>query len=291
MLVDLVEILSEAESGGYGVIAPDFTSIFVAKTMIEQAEAVQAPIILSYSTAFKPFMAVRSYDKFIHMIIDEIEAVDVKICLHLDHAVSLDEIQEAVDVGFTSVMMDASVETWEVNVERTIRAREISKAAGVSVEAELGHVTTGEGYYRDDNIAELLTDPKKAQEFVSLTGIDALAVSIGNVHGAYRGEPNIQFDRLEEINQLVPVPLVLHGTSGIGEENLRRAVQIGIRKINLYSEIVKSMHESICQSIGRDVLDPLGMHLSQKEAIKQVLGKYIQLSGSLSKGAAQASRR
>jgi ketose-bisphosphate aldolase len=286
MLVDLVQILAEAEAGGYGVIAPDFTSIFVATSMIEQAEVCGAPLILSYSTAFKPFMAVRSYQKFIQMILDEIEAADVKICLHLDHAVSLDEIREAVDVGFTSVMMDASAESWEVNIAHTIEASEIARRAGVSVEAELGHVTTGDGYYRKDNVEELLTDPEKAEEFVSQTRIDALAVSIGNVHGAYRGEPKIDFDRLDGINRRVSIPLVLHGTSGIGEENLARAVKMGIRKINLYSEIVKSMHESICRSIGEDVLDPLGMHLSQKKSIQQVLGKYIQLSGSVNKGAA-----
>jgi fructose-bisphosphate aldolase class II len=284
MLITLTEILAEAEKGNYAVIAPDFTSIFVAMNMIEQAEESRAPLILSYTTAFKPIMAVRSYQKFIRLILDEIEAVDVKICLHLDHAVSLEEIQEAVDVGFNSVMIDASTEPWEVNIERTIKASEIARAAGVSVEAELGLVTTGEGYYRKDNVDELLTNPELAEEFVFLTGIDALAISIGNVHGAYEGEPNIDFKRLIEINRRVSIPLVLHGTSGIGAKNLARSIQHGIRKINLYSEIVRSMHQSICASIEKDVMDPLGMHLSQEQAVKQVMASYIKLSGSEGKG-------
>jgi ketose-bisphosphate aldolase len=284
MLGTLTEILTEAEKGNYAVIAPDFTSIFVAMTMIEQAESSRAPLILSYSTAFKPIMAVRSYQKFIRLILDEIEAVDVKICLHLDHASTIDEIQEAVDAGYSSVMIDASTEPWDVNVERTIQAVDIARPVGVSVEAELGQVTTGEGYYRRDNVEELLTDPDLAEEFVSLTGIDALAVSIGNVHGDYKGEPRIDFDRLVEINRRVAAPLVLHGTSGIGEENLRQSIKHGIRKINLYSEIVRSMHNSICESITKDVLDPLGMHLSQKQAVMEVMARYIKLSGSEGKG-------
>lgn len=284
MLVTLTEILKEAEKGKYAVIAPDFTSIFVAMTMIEQAEELKAPLILSYTTAFKPIMAVRSYKKFIRIILDEIEAVDVNICLHLDHGMSLEEIEEAVDVGFSSVMIDASGEPWEENIARTLQTVEIAQRAGVSVEAELGLVTTGEGYYRKDNVETMLTNPELAEKFVSLTGIDALAVSIGNVHGAYKGDPNIDFKRLNEINRRVPIPLVLHGTSGIGEENLIRSIQLGVRKINLYSEIVKSMHQSICDSIERDVMDPLGMHLSQEQSVKNVMANYIKISGSEGEG-------
>lgn len=284
MLVDLVHLLEKAEDSPYAVIAPDFTSIYVGVKMIEQAEALGAPLILSYTTAFKPIMAVRSYSKFIQVIRDEIDAVDVEICLHLDHGMSLDEIQEAVDVGYTSVMIDASAEPWEINVERSQRAVEIGRKAGVSVEAELGQVTTGEGYYRKDRIEELHTDPVLAETYVSLTGIDALAVSIGNVHGAYQGEPKIDFERLAEIDRRVSVPLVLHGTSGIGADNLARSISLGIRKINLYSEIMRSMHESICESIEKNALDPLGMHLAQERAVKRVLASYISLSGSQGQG-------
>lgn len=280
MRVSLAEILSKADQGGYAVIAPDFTSLSMAKAMIETAEDVQAPLILSYSTLFKPIMDVRRYDTFIGIVRDEIEAASIPICLHLDHAESLDDIKDAVDVGFCSVMIDASNETWEKNLEMTLQTIEIAQPAGLSVESELGQIMVGEGYYKQDNVEELFTDPEKACEFVELTGIDALAISIGNVHGAYHGEPRIDFKRLDKIRQLVPVPLVLHGSSGIGQQNLEKAIRLGIRKINLYSEMVNTAHKNLKQSLESDFGDPLKLCQARARGVKETLSRYLHLSGS-----------
>jgi ketose-bisphosphate aldolase len=278
MRVSLKQILSLAEAGKYAVIAPDFTSLSMAKVMIETAEAVQAPLILSYSTLFKPIMDVRSYDTFIRIVLDEISASSIPICLHLDHAETLDDIREAVDVGFCSVMIDASTQAWEINLERTTQAVEIAHPRGVSVESELGQIMVGEGYYKQDDVEALFTDPEKAREFVELTKIDALAISIGNVHGAYQGEPNLDFDRLELINQKVSVPLVLHGSSGIGEQNIKKAVDLGIRKINLYSEIINSAHSNLRSSLQDDFGDPVKLCQARAQGVKEILGKYLQIA-------------
>ncbi len=248
MRLSLAQILTQAEEGKYAVIAPDFTSLSMAKAIIETAEEVNSPLILSYSTMFKPMMDVKRYDKFIQIVRDEIEAASVPNCLHLDHASSLDDIREAVEVGFCSVMIDASVEPWEKNLEKTLQAVDIAHPQGVSVESELGQVMMGVGYYKQKKVDALFNDPEKAREFVELTGIDALAVAIGNVHGAYQGKPEIDFDRLKKIDQQVTVPLVLHGSSGIGEKNIIKAVRLGIRKINLYSEIINSVHSNLQRS-------------------------------------------
>jgi fructose-bisphosphate aldolase class II len=283
MKVSLSKILGQAEEGSYAVIAPDFTSLSMAKAMIETAEELNAPLILSYSTLFKPIRDVQRYDRFIQIIREEIESASVPICLHLDHAVALEEIREAVDVGFCSVMMDASADPWELNLEKTLKTIEIARPHGVSVEAELGQIMYGKGYYKQARVETLFTDPVKAEEFVSLTDIDALAISIGNVHGAYQGEPRIDFDRLREIDNRVQVPLVLHGSSGIGEENLSRAVQLGIRKINLYSEIIHTVHKHLQTALEVHFGNPVELCLARQEGIKEVLGKYLQFSGSTQK--------
>jgi fructose-bisphosphate aldolase class II len=281
MHVSLAKILAEAEQGGYAVIAPDFTSLSMAKAMIETAESLNAPLILSYSTLFKPIMDVQGYDNFIGIVRGEIEAASIPICLHLDHAESLDDIKEAVEVGFCSVMIDASTESWDVNVDLTLQAVEIAHPKGISVESELGQIMVGEGYYKQDNVEALFTDPQKAKEFVELTGIDALAISIGNVHGAYQGEPKIDFDRLKKIEQSVSVPLVLHGSSGIGEDNLKKAISLGIRKINLYSEIVNSAHNNLLQSLQDDFGNPVRLCQARARGINETLNKYLQISGSV----------
>lgn len=281
MRVSLAQILDDADRGKYAVIAPDFTSLSMARSMIEAAQSVQTPLILSYSTLFKPIMDVQRYDTFIGIINDEIEAASVPICLHLDHAGSLDDIREAIDVGFCSVMIDASTKPWQINLDMTRQAVEIAHAQGVSVESELGQIMVGEGYYKEDRGDELFTDPDQAREFVELTGIDALAISIGNVHGAYQGEPRIDFDRLQRIDKLVDIPLVLHGSSGIGEQNLSKAIQFGIRKINLYSEIIQAVNNNLLDTLQNTTANPLTLCQARERAIKETLLKYLHFSGSI----------
>ena len=278
MYVSLAQILRDANQAGYAVIAPDFTSLSMAKAMIETAEEVNAPLILSYSTLFKPIMDVRRYDTFIQIVPDEIQAASIPICLHLDHAESLEDIREAVGVGFCSVMIDASTEPWEINIEKTLQAVEIAHPQGVSVESELGQIMMGEGYYKQDDVDSLFTDPEKAREFVNLTEIDALAISIGNVHGAYQGKPKIDFARLNKINQLVSIPLVLHGSSGIGEDNLVKAIGLGIRKINLYSEIMNSVHKNLSLALQNDFGNPVKLCQARERGIKTTLKAYLEFS-------------
>lgn len=280
MRSSLANILQAADQGGYAVIAPDFTSLSMAKAMITAAEELKAPLILSYSTLFKPIMEVRRYDRFIQIVLDEIIDASIPICLHLDHAESIADIQEAIDVGFCSVMIDASAESWEENVSRTIETVQIAHPRGVSVESELGQIMLGDGYYKEDQVDALFTDPEKAREFVELTGIDALAISIGNVHGAYRGEPKIDFPRLEQIDKMVDIPLVLHGSSGIGADNISRAIEMGIRKINLYSEMIHSAHANLKQSLEDNFGDPLKLCQARAKGVKETLSEYIMISGS-----------
>jgi fructose-bisphosphate aldolase class II len=283
MLTTLVSILERAESGGYAVIAPDFSSILTARTMLKIAEDQQAPLILSYSTHFKPICDVSSYSRFIEIVRNEIEHVNIPVALHLDHATTIEEIKEAVDTGFTSVMMDASFESNDKNRIMTQQTVAIAHPKGVSVEAELGHVATGQDYVASDSVAGFLTDPKAAVQFVADTGIDALAVAIGTVHGPYKGEPNLDFDLLAELKRLVPVPLVLHGSSGLGEDNIKRSIDLGIRKINVYSDLMTHMQLAMRDELKRQHTDPLAVVQAQIDAIRAILSEYISFSGSAGK--------
>lgn len=280
MPATLTELLKDAESNGYAIVAPDFTSLFAARIMIQEAERLEAPLILSFAPALKPLIELSSFERYIRVVLDEIEQAKTPICLHLDHASSLEEIKEAIDVGFTSVMMDASLEDWERNLELTQKAVELARPAGVSVEAELGQVSTGSDYFVEQEVVEHLTDPQEAREFVQQTGIDALAVAIGNQHGAYRGEPQLDFERLAALQREARVPLVLHGSSGIPEADLKQAIDLGIRKINLFSEIIASAHQGMLSALQEGLSDPFAVQAAQAAGITSVLSRFIAISGS-----------
>lgn len=286
MLTPLNEMLAQAEQGNYAVIAPDFSSLLIVTALIELAETHQAPLLISYAPVLKQCRDLKNYAQFIQVVLDAGRAASVPIGLHLDHGSTLDEIREAIDVGFTSVMMDASLESWDVNVARTQEAVTLARAAGVHVEAELGHVAVGDKYIsqadKSDNVTHF-TNPDQAAKFVELTGVDALAVSVGTIHGSYRGEPNLQFDLLRKLQTQVPVPLVLHGGSGTGADNIQQAVTLGIRKINVFSDLVRGVREEIKTAVSDETTGPIELANAQRRAVNRVITPYLQMSRSVGK--------
>jgi fructose/tagatose bisphosphate aldolase len=261
MLVTLSEILHKAEQGNYAVVAPDFTSMASIRFQLEAAEQFKAPLILSYINHFEPLCPLRSWEKWINIIREECSQYDIDVCLHLDHGTTVEECQRAVDAGFTGVMMDASEKSFSENVDLTSRVAEYAHAAGVSVEAEIGHVGTA---------AEGATD--------------CLAVAIGTVHGEYAGEPRIDFALLDEINRIVSVPLVMHGGSGTGDENIKQAVALGIRKINVFSDWIVPSQRETARLIAENPKDVARVAIAQRAAIHDVLAHWFRISGSVNKG-------
>ena len=232
MLVTTKQMFEEAKKAGYAIPAPDFWDSNSCKAYLETAEELGQPCVLSYAQVHKDMMSIEeayTIGKFFA------EKVNVPVALHLDHGQDVETCKKAVDLGFTSVMIDASSESFDVNVARTKEVVDYAHAKGVVVEAELGHVGTGETYSSDNNDS-IYTEVAQAQKFVEATGVDSLAVSIGTAHGKYKGTPVIDFDRLHELRDLVSVPLVLHGGSGSGEKNLERCATEGITKINVFTD-------------------------------------------------------
>lgn len=203
----------------------------------------------------------------------------VDICLHLDHCKDINLIYEAIRAGFGSVMYDGSALPFEENAANTKRVCEVAHACGVSVEAELGSIAAGlESHEGEDTDVEKYTDPQNAAEFVNITGVDALAVSVGTVHGLYKGEPNIRTDILERIDEACGIPLVLHGGSGIPEETIRACIQRGIAKINVNTEIsshcVKKTAELLASAEKKPHLSVLAT--KQQAWVAEVVEKYIR---------------
>ena len=165
------------------------------------------------------------------------ESADIPVCLHLDHATDMTLLKEAVIAGFTSVMIDASRETYEENIRITKEAVEYAHKYGCSVEAELGRIGGREEHVVVDDAQSALTDPEKAGEFASTTGVDALAVAIGTAHGFYKSTPKLDFPRLEKIAALTDCPLVLHGGTGVPEDDFVKCVEYGMSKINVGNRV------------------------------------------------------
>jgi ketose-bisphosphate aldolase len=286
MLVTLANILNKADQGNYAVVAPDYTSMETVRFQLEIAEKYKAPLILSYTKHIQSLCPVRSWEKWIRIILDECNQYDVDVCLHLDHGTSLEECQQAIEAGFSGIMIDASAKPFDVNAELTSRVVEIAHAANVSVEAEIGHVGMAiEGtYLMEDETRANLTQPDQAEKFVSLTGTDCLAVAIGTVHGEYIGEPHINFELLKEIDNRVQVPLVIHGGSGTGDDNIKKAISLGIRKINVFSDWIVPAQLKTAEIIGQNPKAVGKIADQQRDVIYEVLLHWFDISGSINKG-------
>lgn len=244
MIISMSTILQDAKKGRYGVAAPNVYNDISVKACFEVADKLKAPIILD--CAGLPFLEevadlVRFYER---------KFPNVVAALNLDHGGPYEEIIAAIRYGFSSVMIDRSTAPFEDNVREVKEITKIAHAVGVSVEAELGHV--GQGFQYEETRNTGLTDKNLALEFIEKTGVDCLAVAVGTSHGAYKGKPHLEFELLAELSKAIEQPLVLHGGSSTGDENLKTAVQLGIQKVNLFTDLSTAGLESMMQYLGVD---------------------------------------
>ncbi|MBR0455158.1 MAG: class II fructose-bisphosphate aldolase [Firmicutes bacterium] len=248
MLVSMKQILDRANAANYAVLAPDIFSEIDARAFIEAAEDMNAPLILG--VAYPTTNDLSFLGRITVMLAQQSR---VPIAINLDHGADIVQVAEAVRGGFTSVMIDCSMLAYEENVARVKEVVDMVHPLGISVEAEIGHVGSGEDY----EAGKGLTDPEEALRFIKETGIDACAVSIGTAHGAYKGTPHLDFERLEKIKAMTQFPLVLHGSSGTGEENIRRACRSGINKVNVCNDLLKAAYTKISgtELVGNQVYD------------------------------------
>lgn len=235
--VGLTELLVDAAAKHYAVGAFNFCNAETAQAVVETAVAMRSPVIMMIGPMEIPLLGVRAA---VDVARSAARDADVPVCLHLDHAYEYDLVAECIDAGFPSVMIDASRLPFEENIALTSRVVEIANAKGVDVEAELGAVGRVDDCAVEGGKTECLTSPSEAAEFCERTGVDALAVAIGNAHGIYTQRPELDFVSLQEIRDATGVPLVLHGGSGTPLEQLQRSISIGVSKVNVASELSRA---------------------------------------------------
>ena len=234
-LAKLDDVLRKAQAGHYAVGAYNFIDMEMVYGILDAAEETQTSVILQFAQVFDPIVDITRMGK---TLIAAAEKASVPVVVHLDHGQDLDMVKRCADMGFTGIMIDASSKPFEENVSLSAQAVAYCKPLGIPVEAELGHVGEGKNY---DLSSYAYTDPSLAKEFVERTGIDALAVAIGNAHGAYKSAPKINYEVLKAVRENVSVPLVLHGASGIGNEDIRKTIAGGITKINIFTELTEQV--------------------------------------------------
>lgn len=238
MYVNTGEMLEKARREHYLVIGASCWSLNSASTFIDAATELNMPLILMlWEGAPEPIAGQERICDYVRCAAGK---THVPIALHLDHAHSVKTVYRAIHAGFSSIMLDSSELPFAENVEATQEIVKVAHACGVTVEAELGHVGGSScEIMGNDAVQGNLTVPEEAAEFVRLTGVDSLAVSVGTIHGAYRGEPRLDFERLKRIYLLVDIPLVLHGGSGTGIELLKKSAQYGVSKLNIMTDLIK----------------------------------------------------
>lgn len=275
MLVTGKQILEHADQNGYAVGAFNVNNMEIIQAIAEAAGDLKAPVILQASQGAIKYAGV---EYITSLVKTTAELVDVPMTLHLDHGTDFEEIMKCIRNGFTSVMIDVSKHELEENIRLTKEIVRIAHSVGVSVEAELGKIGGTEDQIVVSEAEATYTDPEEARIFVEETGVDSLAIAVGTAHGVYKGEPKVDIERIKEIDRVVPVPLVLHGSSGVPYDTLENAVKAGIRKINIDTDIrasfagaVKKFVESNPEEIDpRKILKPARARMADtvKEKIK-----------------------
>jgi len=271
MLVTLKEILHEAERKKYAVGAFNLLNLEMARGVIEAAQEEKSPVILALAQIHLPYLPFEYACPLMTSIARE---ADVPVCLHFDHGTHFGVIHSVAESGFSSVMYDGSALPYEENLRRTREVVGLVEGLNVSVEAELGHVGGGEDGL-DDGYAADYTNPAQVCDFIESTGIAALAVAIGTAHGKYLRPPVLNMELLAEIRGLSGVPLVLHGGSGLGDGDFTRAIQNGIRKVNICTELCVAAHGAWARGARFET----GL-IEAKNAVKEVARQRMRLFGS-----------
>jgi fructose-bisphosphate aldolase class II len=281
-LVPVEDLLRKAQEGDYAVGAFNCNNMEIVQAIVAAAEKENAPVIMQASQGAIKYAGL---DYITTMAKLAAGKAKVPVALHLDHGTSFEQCIQCIRAGFSSVMIDGSKLPLQENIALTRRVLEVARACGVSVEAELGKIG---GTEDDISVSErdaLFTDPGEADEFVRETGVGSLAVAIGTAHGQYKGVPELDFARLEKIIALVKIPIVLHGSSGVPDEAVRKAISMGVCKVNIDTNIREAFvaaARKVLEENPREI-DPRKMLGPAREAATEVIRDKIRIFGSSGK--------
>lgn len=281
MLANLKDVLIPARRDGYGVGLFNAVNLEMARGIIAAAEETGSPVIMGTAQILLPYGPLEDLSYF---LIPMAKRAKVPVVIHYDHGLTYEKCVEALKLGFTSIMYDCSTDSYEDNVKKVKEMADIAHSYGATIEGELGHV----GYNPADE-EETQTDPSfyytqpdQARDFVERTDVDALAIAVGTAHGAYKLPPKLDFERIQTIAEQIPdTSLVLHGGSGLSDDDFRKAIEKGISKINIFTDInvaaVKAVVEN-CKNTGKGMTEMIPYEV---EAVKKETMKKMELFGSV----------
>ena len=277
MLVTMNEILRDAKRGGYGVGFFNAVNVEMARAVIETAEALRAPVMVGTAEVLLPAMPLERVAEY---LLPMARKAAVPVCVHYDHGLTFDKCMEALGLGFTSIMYDCSTQDYASNAAKVAEMVRICHAMGATVEGELGHVGDNEGAGRLDDPSAYFTDPAVARDFAAKTGVDALAVALGNAHGDYKLPPKLDFDRITAIAEATGLPLVLHGGSGLSDDDFREAVRRGVCKVNIFTDIDKAGKRGVEKGLAAGARSMMGLIPYEIEEMKAAVAEKLALFGS-----------
>ncbi|MDI9481307.1 MAG: class II fructose-1,6-bisphosphate aldolase [Syntrophomonadaceae bacterium] len=279
MLVSVHELLLKADQKGYAVGAFNANNMEIIQAIVEAAELEQSPVIMQASQGAINYAGL---EYITQMVTIAAQQATIPVALHLDHGTDFSQVVRCIRSGFTSVMYDGSKLPLEENIAVTKQVLAMSRPIGVSVEAELGTIGGTEDNVHVDQRDALFTNPEEARYFVEQTGVDSLAIAIGTAHGRYQGEPQLDFARLQRIKDLVKIPLVLHGSSGVPDDAIRQAIELGIRKVNIDTNIREAFVGEMRRIIEEkpDEIDPRKILGPARQATVEIIREKIRVFGS-----------
>ncbi|MCF0148756.1 MAG: class II fructose-1,6-bisphosphate aldolase [Clostridium sp.] len=280
-LVTTKQMLKKAQEGHYAVGAFNVENMEMIIAVISAAEELNAPVIMQTTPSTVKYAGL---DYFLANIRVAASRANIPVAIHLDHGSSFDLASQAFRTGYTSIMIDGSHGDFESNVKVSKAVVDMCKSSGVSVEAELGKVG-GKEDDLDGGDGDIYTDPIEAKEFVERTGVDSLAIAIGTAHGMYKGEPKLDLDRLSSIREVVSVPLVLHGGSGIPDSKVQEAIRRGICKVNYATDLRIAYTSGVNKYLSENPkeIDPKKYNKAALDAVKSFVKEKIKVCGSENK--------
>lgn len=275
-LVTSKKMLSDAQKGGYAIGAFNVENMEMVKAVIAAAEELKAPVILQTTPSTVKYGTLETYAAIVKA---EAAKATVPVCLHLDHGNSFELAVQAINVGYTSVMIDGSGMGFEENIALTKKVVDVANACGIPVEAELGKIGGKEDDLEAD--ADTNTNPAEAKEFAERTGVSSLAIAIGTAHGFYEGTPILDKNRVAEVRAVVEAPLVLHGASGLSDADVRECIEKGMCKVNFATELRVAYTEAGKKLLEEkpETFDPKKLGVVGMEAVKKLVMERMKVCG------------
>lgn len=274
MLVNLNDVLKKAQKEHYAVGLFNTTDTDMLEAAIGAAEELRSPIIIGTAEVLLPYGELKLIAP---SIIAAAKRATVPVVVHYDHGLTFERCIEALKLGFSSVMFDGSANDTAENLSQTAEIVKIAHAMGASVEGEIGHV--GQAATDDGALTDMYTTPKEATDFIAATGVDALAIAIGTAHGVYKSKPRLDIGRLKEIRACTDVPLVLHGGSGLSDDDFKNTIASGIAKVNIFTDLCNAGKSAMAEGLEKG-LDYLEIRSARVERIKAEVKKKMVLFGS-----------